>query len=160
MWCISQLFHVNYLYFFQTPLPTASPEPQTHPVTTGAIFHKLSPKLQYSRYPFAPTALQSAETTEADWRCRDDGDGEKGGGRGRQRKRGRRRITATHGERVSEKGRRHNNRRGKLRRHRETWKTLIIGEHRGRLPSRETVAGSWVVVYLVVLEYYSHVFTG
>lgn len=41
------------------------------------------------------------------------------------------------GERVSEQGRRHNNRRGKLRRSREAWKTLTIGAHRGSVPYRE-----------------------
>lgn len=41
-------------------------------------------------------------------------------------------------ERVSEKGRRHNNRRGKLRRSREIRKTLTIEEHRGSVPYRET----------------------
>lgn len=40
-------------------------------------------------------------------------------------------------ERVSEKGRRHNNRRGKLRRSRDIWKTLTIGEHWRSLYSRE-----------------------
>lgn len=56
------------LKFTLTPIATTtSPESQTYPVTTGAIFHKLSPKLQHSRYPFSPDQ-QSAETTEADWR--------------------------------------------------------------------------------------------
>lgn len=72
--------------------PPSSPEFQTHPVTTGAIFHKLSPKLQYSRYPFSPTAQQSAETTEADWRCtaretERKGVGEEDGERARERER-------------------------------------------------------------------------
>lgn len=38
---------------------------------------------------------------------------------------------------MSEKGRRHNNRRGKLPSSRENWKTLTIGEHRGSVPYRE-----------------------
>ncbi len=38
---------------------------------------------------------------------------------------------------MSERGRRHNNRRGKLPRSREGWKTLTIGEHRGSVPYRE-----------------------
>lgn len=62
------------LKFTLTPIATTtSPESQTYPVTTGAIFHKLSPKLQHSRYPFSPDQ-QSAETTEADWQSRNDGE--------------------------------------------------------------------------------------
>lgn len=38
---------------------------------------------------------------------------------------------------MSEKGRRHNNRRGKLRRSRDIWKTLTIGERWRDVHSRE-----------------------
>lgn len=68
---------------------------------------------------------------------------------------------SSEGERegVREKGRRHTkNRRGKLPRSRESSKTLTIGKHSGNVPYRETCA-NLVVVYLVALKYYSHVFT-
>ncbi len=71
----------------------SSPESQTYPVTTGAIFHKLSPKLQDSRDPLSQT-LPAAETTEqtGDWRS--EGERERGrvtrteqGGQGEWKKR-------------------------------------------------------------------------
>lgn len=67
--------------------PASSPEIQTHPVTTGAIFHKLSPKLQHSRYPSSPAVQQSAETTEADWRRSARETERKGVGEKRERER-------------------------------------------------------------------------
>lgn len=82
----------------------SSPESQTYPVTTGAIFHKLSPKLQDSRDPLSQT-LPAAETTEADCRLKE---------RGRERKGAGDEDRARGAGWVKEKGRHHNNRRGKL----------------------------------------------
>ncbi len=94
----------------------SSLESQTYPVTTGAIFHKLSPKLQDSRDPLSQT-LPATETTEADWRLKE---------RGRERKGAGDEDRARGAGWVKEKGRHHNNRRGKLFWCREKMKTLTI----------------------------------
>lgn len=87
-----------------------------------------TPTLARSALPHRP----AAETTQADWRWRDEGDREKGGGgRAARRAGGKRRRRRKGGQgRVREKGRRHNNRRGKLLTSRESKKTLTI-EWRG-----------------------------
>lgn len=81
-------------------------------------------------FPLSPQPNNSPRQQKQTGRCRARETERKGvGEEDRKKNRGRRRIAATEGgERVSEKGRRHNNRRGKLRRSRETWKTLTIGE--------------------------------
>lgn len=114
--CVRAIKWCESVWKQQNSWSSDSPESQTYPVTTGAIFHKLSPKLQDSRDPLSQS-LPAAETTEADWWSQERWRERKGAG-DENRKRG--------AGWVKEKGRHHNNRRGKLFGSRESWKTLTI----------------------------------
>lgn len=140
-WLKIKLFHGNNLYSPQLRSPPPAPNfrltlSQQAPSSTNSHQNSNTRDILSLPQPNNPPRQQKqtggvgrGRRRERGWVRKTEKKGEAADSSNTERERGR--------ERVSEKGRRHNNRRGKLRRSREDWKTLTIGKHRGSVPYRE-----------------------